>query len=64
MMQTVRAWVPATFAAFEDYRMGAVTLSAKMLAVVRARLAGQAVDQGSSGLSKREWVELEAVLKG
>jgi thymidylate synthase (FAD) len=63
MMDTVRAWVPATFAAFEDYRMGAVTLSAKMLAVVRARLAGQAVDQASSGLSKREWAELEAALK-
>jgi thymidylate synthase (FAD) len=64
MMQTVRAWVPATFAAFEDYRMGAVTLSAKMLAVIRARLAGQEVEQASSGLSKREWVELEAALKG
>jgi thymidylate synthase (FAD) len=64
MMQTVRAWVPATFAAFEDYRMGAVTLSAKMLAVIRARLAGQEVDQAGSGLSKREWVELEAALKG
>jgi thymidylate synthase (FAD) len=34
-----------------------------MLAVVRARLAGQAVDQASSGLSKREWAELEAALK-
>jgi thymidylate synthase (FAD) len=64
MMETVRAWVPATFAAFEDYRMGAVTLSAKMLAVVRARLAGQAIDQPSSGLSKREWAELETALKG
>jgi thymidylate synthase (FAD) len=64
MMETVRAWVPATYAAFEDYRLGAVTLSAKMLAVVRARLAGQSVDQASSGLSKREWIELEAALKG
>ena len=64
MLETVRAWVPATFAAFEDYRMGAVNLSAKMLAVVRARLAGAPVDQASSGLSKREWSELEAALKG
>ena len=64
MMETVRAWVPATYAAFEDYRLGAVTLSAKMLAVVRARLAGQPVDQPSSGLSKREWAELEAALQG
>ena len=58
MLETVAAWVPETFAAFKDYRMGAVTLSAGMLAVVRRMLAGEAVDQGASGLSKREWVEL------
>ncbi len=46
-----QAWVPATYAAFQDYRMGAVTLSAGMLAVVRRRLAGEAVDQAASGLS-------------
>ena len=59
MLDTVRAWAPATFEAFQDYRMGAATLSAKMLAVVRRRLAGEAVDQPGSGLSRREWAELE-----
>ncbi len=58
MLETVAAWVPETFAAFKDYRMGAVTLSAGMLAVVRRMLAGEAVDHASSGLGKREWVEL------
>ena len=62
MLATVAAWVPATFAAFQDYRVGAVTLSAGMLAVVRRRLAGEAVDQAGSGLSKREWTELETAL--
>ena len=42
--------------------MGAATLSAPMLAVVRRMLAGEAVDQAGSGLSKREWVELMGVL--
>jgi len=58
MLDTVRAWVPATFQAFLDYRMGAATLSAQMLAVVRRLLAGEPVDQPGSGLSKREWTEL------
>ena len=58
MLDTVRAWVPATFQAFLDYRMGAATLSAPMLAVVRRLLAGEPVDQPGSGLSKREWAEL------
>ena len=62
MLATVEAWVPATYAAFRDYRMGAVTFSAGMLAVLKRRLAGEPVDQAGSGLSKREWAELEAAL--
>ena len=62
MVETVRAWVPDTHAAFLDYRMGAVTLSAGMLGVVRRMLAGEAVVQQGSGLSKREWAELMAAL--
>ena len=58
MLDTVRAWVPQTFQAFLDYRMGAAALSAPMLAVVRRLLAGDPVDQPGSGLSKREWAEL------
>ena len=62
MMQMVKAWVPLTFAAFEDYRLGAVTFSAAMLAVIKRLLAGETVEQGSSGLSKREWAEMMAAL--
>jgi thymidylate synthase (FAD) len=62
MMALTEAWVPLSFAAFRDYRLGAVTLSAQMLRVVRRRLAGEAVGQADSGLSAREWAELEATL--
>jgi thymidylate synthase (FAD) len=63
MLETVRAWVPICFEAFRDYRLGAVTLSAQMLAVVRRMLAGEAgVAQEGSGLSKREWRELMEML--
>ncbi len=62
MLNAVQAWVPLTFQAFQDYRMGAVTLSAGMLAVVRQMLAGELVDQAGSRLSKREWAELMEVL--
>ncbi len=62
MLDCVRAWVPAAAAAFEEYRLGAITLSAGMLSVLRRRLAGESVSQDSSGLSKREWAELEAAL--
>ncbi len=62
MLETVQAWVPATFEAFREYRLGAATLSATMLAVVRRMLAGEAVEQPGSCLSKREWGELMALL--
>ncbi|MGI4957364.1 MAG: FAD-dependent thymidylate synthase, partial [Janthinobacterium lividum] len=64
MLATVRAWVPQAAAAFEEYRMGAFTFSASMLSVLRRRLAGEAVDQKASGLGRREWDEMMAVLDG
>jgi thymidylate synthase (FAD) len=63
MLQTVEAWVPLAYAAFRDYRLGALTLSAGMLQVVRRRLAGEAVTQETSGLNRREWAELMAALE-
>ncbi|MDP6013443.1 MAG: FAD-dependent thymidylate synthase [Alphaproteobacteria bacterium] len=62
--KVLKAWVPATYAAFMDYAYGAVSLSAPALVVVKRLLAGEAVEQADSGLSPREWRELEAVLKG
>ena len=62
MLETVQAWVPLAFAAFRDYRLGALTLSSTAMAVVRRMLAGEKVDQATSGMSKREWVELMLAL--
>jgi thymidylate synthase (FAD) len=62
MAQTVEAWVPLSYAAFRDYRLGAVTFSAQMLALLRRMLAGEAITQEESGLSKREWAEMMAAL--
>ncbi len=63
MLRSVEAWVPMTCRAFRDYRLGAVTFSAPMLAVLRRMLAGETVEQAGSGLSKREWAEMQAALR-
>ena len=57
----VRDWVPLAFAAFEDYRMGGVQLSAKAVAVLKRRLAGEVVEFEGSGMSKGEWREFVGV---
>ena len=59
--ETVKDWVPLAYAAFEDYRMGGVTLSSKAIDVLKRRLAGETVTQESSGMSKGEWREFEGV---
>jgi thymidylate synthase (FAD) len=63
ILDTLRDWVPAAFAAFQDYRLGAATFSAQMLAALRRMLAGETVEAGDSGLSAREWAEMMEVLQ-
>jgi len=62
ILRIVQAWVPHTYEAFIDYRLDAVDISAPALRVVRQIVAGETVDQASSGLSLREWRELSALL--
>ena len=62
MLGTLARWVPMTYAAFLEYRMNAATISAAGLAVIRRLLAGETVTPEASGLSRREWRELMAVL--
>ena len=60
----VRDWVPLAYRAFEDYRLGAVTLSAQGVDCVRRMLAGEVVTQETSGMGKREWGEFRGVVGG
>lgn len=62
MMETLERWVPMTAEAFHQYRMGGAHISERGLGVVKRILAGESVSQAESGMSKREWTELMAVL--
>jgi len=63
MLEILKRWVPITYEAFMDYRFGAASLSAKGLAVVKALLKGEPVGQAASGMSPREWRELQQMLE-
>ena len=58
MMNTVKKWVPISYDAFVDYRVGGMELSAKGKIVIQKMIKGEKCDINSSGLSKREWNEL------
>jgi thymidylate synthase (FAD) len=62
MLETLKRWVPMAYDAFLEYRLNSATISAGGLKVIRRMLAGEQVDQASSGLSAREWRELMALL--
>ena len=62
MLETVKKWVPITYQAFMDYRVGAAEISSKGLKVIKSMITGKKILQEESGLSKREWNELMDVL--
>jgi thymidylate synthase (FAD) len=62
MLDMVRRWLPIACEAFEDYAVGGAHLSRNGIDIVRRMLAGEAVTQEDSGLSKREWTELMELL--
>ena len=59
MLDIVKKWVPLTYEAFEDYRIGGTELSAKEVNLMRKLLKGEKVSFEEEGLSKREWSELQ-----
>jgi len=59
----VKDWVPAAYGAFEDYRLGGAQLSARALECIKRMLSGETVTAETSGMSKGEWREFEAILK-
>ena len=63
IMETVKRWCPITYDAFIDHRINSVTLSGKAIQVIKKMIDGVSIDQGESGLSKREWRELMGVLE-
>ena len=58
MLDTLKRWVPITYEAFLDYRVGGTEVSSKGKKVLKKLISGEIIDLESSGLSKREWNEL------
>ena len=58
MLDTLKRWVPITYDAFMDYRVGGTEVSDKGKKVIQKLIKGDKVSIEESGLSKREWNEL------
>ena len=58
MLDTLKKWVPITYEAFMDYRVGGTEISFKGKKIIQKLIKGENVSVEQSGLSKREWNEL------
>ena len=58
MLDTLKRWVPITYEAFLDYRVGGTEVSSKGKIILQKLIKGESVSMEESGLSKREWNEL------
>ena len=63
MLDTVKRWVPITYEAFLDYRVGGTEVSSNGKEIIKKLISGEKVDVEKSGLSKREWNELMSALE-
>jgi len=58
MLDTLKKWVPITYEAFMDYRVGGTEISSKGKLIIQKLIKGENVNAEDSSLSKREWNEL------
>ena len=59
MLDIVNKWVPITYSAFDDYRVGGTELSAKEVNFLKKLIKGENPSFEDEGISKREWAELQ-----
>ena len=59
MLDLVKKWVPITYSAFEDYRIGGTELSAKEVSLLKKIIKGERFSFEEEGITKREWTELQ-----
>ena len=62
MLDMVQKWVPHSFEAFMKHRKDGQSFSGPALEVIKKMLKGEKVEQENSGLSAREWGELQKIL--
>ena len=58
MLNTLKRWVPITYDAFMDYRVGGTEISSKGKDVLKKLIRGEKISIQETDLSKREWNEL------
>lgn len=62
ILNIVKKWVPFTYNAFTEYRLGCFILSKSAVEVVRDMIRGEVPDRSTTTIGTREWDDLMAAL--
>lgn len=63
ILDIMKRWVPMAYDAFVEYRQKGAHVSRSGLNVIRRMISGEVVNQENSGLTAREWEELNSILQ-
>ena len=63
LIKILKKWVPITYKAFCSYILNSAELSQEALQVIKELIKGKKVNKDSTGLTNREWEELQQLLK-
>ena len=63
LIKILKKWVPITYKAFCSYMLNSAELSQEALQVIKELIKGKKVNKDSTGLTNREWEELQQILK-
>ena len=63
LIKILKKWVPLTYKAFCSYILNSAELSQEALQVIRELIKGKKVKKNSTGLTNREWDELQKLIK-
>ena len=63
LIKILKKWVPITYKAFCSYILNSTELSQEALQVIKKLIKGKKVNKDSTGLTNREWEELQQILK-
>ena len=63
LIKILKSWAPLTYDAFMSYKFSSSEISREGLDVIKKMIAGKRVSIKDTSLSKREWNELQTLLK-
>ena len=63
LIKILKKWVPITYKAFCSYMLNSAELSQEALQVIKELIKGKKINKDSTGLTNRDWEELQQLLK-